>query len=224
MISLEWLQILFLWGIPLIFAITVHEVAHGWMANQLGDPTAKMLGRLTLNPIKHIDLIGTILLPVILVLLKIGFMFGWAKPVPVTWINLRNPKRDMAFVAVAGPIANLFMAFGWAAAAKLGLWLIAVPGSKIGLSLYYMGIIGIRINCVLLLLNLLPLPPLDGSRILSSFLAPKVLNHYMRLEPYGFFILLALLLAGILNKVLLPLTLGLFNIISASFGLSLTTL
>lgn len=140
-----------------------------------------MLGRLSLNPIKHIDLIGTILLPVILVILKKGFLFGWAKPVPVTWVNLRNPRRDTALVALAGPLANLLMAFGWAATAKIGQWLFELYSLSLGYSLYHIGLIGITINCVFLVLNLLPLPPLDGSRILSSLLAPQIASYYERL-------------------------------------------
>ncbi|HYM48315.1 MAG TPA: site-2 protease family protein, partial [Burkholderiaceae bacterium] len=130
--------------LPLLFAITVHEVAHGWMAKRLGDPTAQRLGRLTLNPIKHIDPIGTILVPGLLLVLG-GFVFGWAKPVPVTWENLRNPKRDMAIVAAAGPIANLIMAIMWAVFAKIGT---VIPDDMLwaGAPLYYMGIFGISIN------------------------------------------------------------------------------
>ena len=186
--------------LPLLFAITLHEVAHGWVAKQLGDPTADMMGRLTLNPIKHIDLIGTIIVPTVLLLMG-GFIFGWAKPVPVTWQNLRNPKRDMALVALAGPMANLLMAFLWALIAKIGF----VAGPSLGMPgqmLVLMGVFGITINVLLMVLNLLPIPPLDGGRILNSFLSGPLSYKFSRLEPYGFLILLALLATGLLSNIL----------------------
>lgn len=215
------IQTLILWMIPLIFAITVHETAHAWAANRLGDSTAKMLGRVSLNPVKHIDLVGTLILPAIFILLKTGFIFGWAKPVPINWSNLRNQKRDRALVAAAGPTANLLMALAWAAIAKLGLCLLIGQNIRTGLPLYYVGSMGITINCVFFILNLLPLPPLDGSRILSSFLTPRMANYYARLEPYGFIILLALLFMGGLKLFLFPLIVALSGIIMTSFGLPL---
>ncbi len=184
--------------LPLLFAITLHEVAHGWMARRLGDPTAFMMGRLSLNPLRHIDPVGTLLVPGILLLLG-GFIFGWAKPVPVTWQNLRNPKRDMALVALAGPMANLAMACLWALVAKLGY---ALDYSMPGQMLLLMGIFGVTINVLLMVLNLLPIPPLDGARILDSFLPGPLSYRFAKLEPYGFLILLALLVTGILGTLI----------------------
>ncbi len=185
-----------------MFAITVHEVAHGWVARMLGDPTAMMLGRLTLNPIRHVDPVGTVLVPGVMLLFS-PFIFGWAKPVPVTWENLRQPKRDMALVALAGPAANLFMAALWALVIKLGL-LLGSTMSWLAIPLVYMGVAGIFINVVLMCLNLLPLPPLDGGRIATGLLPGPVAAKFARIEPYGLIILLALLLTGWLWTILAP--------------------
>lgn len=190
------------WALPILFAITVHEVAHGWVAKKLGDPTAMMLGRLTLNPIKHIDPIGTIVVPVALLLLG-GFIFGWAKPVPVTWENLKNPKRDMALVAIAGPLANLMMAILWALVMKLG-FVLGGSFDFLVWPLIYMGGAGISINIVLMLLNLLPIPPLDGGRVLAGILPGPWAWKLSRIEPYGFMIIVALLMTGTLGKILGP--------------------
>ena len=188
--------------LPLLFAITVHEVAHGWVAYKLGDKTAKMMGRLTLNPIKHIDPVGTILVPGMLLLLG-GFIFGWAKPVPVTIENLRQPRRDMALVALAGPAANLLMALIWAVIAKVGMLL--VPGMEwLGTPLVLMGIVGITFNLVLMVLNLLPILPLDGGRVVESALPGPLSYKFSRLEPYGFLVLLGLLISGLLPSILGP--------------------
>lgn len=188
--------------LPLLFGITLHEVAHGWVAKRLGDKTALMMGRLTLNPLKHIDPLGTILVPGLMMLAG-GAIFGWAKPVPVTWQNLRNPKRDMALVALAGPMANLGMAFIWALIARLGILLSAVsPWASVPMIL--MGKVGIVLNLVLMVLNLLPLPPLDGGRIMVSLLPGPLSYRFSRVEPYGFFILIALLMTGVLWKLLGP--------------------
>lgn len=200
--NLSAIQRFTVWVLPVIFAITVHEVAHGWVAKQFGDRTAQMMGRLTLNPLKHIDPVGTILVPGILLLMG-GFVFGWAKPVPVTMRNLRNPKRDMAIVAVAGPVANLLMAFFWAMIIRLGV-LIAGSQEAIGLPLIYMGGAGISINVFLMMLNLLPIPPLDGGRVLAGFLPGPLAWKLNQLEPYGFMILLALIAFGGLSVVLGP--------------------
>jgi len=169
--------------LPLLFAITVHEVAHGWVAKQFGDPTAQRLGRLTLNPLKHIDPLGTILVPGLLLMLG-GFVFGWAKPVPVTWENLRHPKRDMAIVAAAGPMANLIMALIWAVIARIGIQLGTT--SWAGLPMQYMGFIGIQINAIFMILNLLPLPPLDGGRVAVGLLPGPMAWQLSRVEPFGF--------------------------------------
>lgn len=187
-----------IWALPLLFAITVHEVAHGWVANKLGDNTARMFGRLTLNPLKHIDPVGTVLVPGILLMLG-GFIFGWAKPVPVNDRNLHNPRRDMALVALAGPMANFLMALGWALFAKIGLLLESEFAT---IPMVYMGSAGIFINLVLMLLNLLPIPPLDGGRIAAGLLPPRLAWKYSKIEPFGFPILLILLFTGWLGKLL----------------------
>ncbi len=201
-----------IWTLPVLFAITLHEVAHGWAALKFGDRTAQMMGRLTLNPIKHIDPIGTIVVPGML-LMAGGFLFGWAKPVPVSTRNLNNPKQDMIWVALAGPAANLVMAFMWAAVAKIGFTM----GDNMQL-LYYMGIAGIQINAILMLLNLLPLPPLDGGRVLVGLLPGPLAWRVSQIEPYGFFILIGLIYFGILSMILRPLMNGFMGIISAIFG------
>lgn len=193
--------------LPILFAITIHEVAHGWVAKYLGDPTAQRLGRLTLNPIKHIDPVGTLLVPgMLLVLGAISgrpFIFGWAKPVPVTWENLRHPKRDMAIVAVAGPAANLLMALFWACLQKVAT-LLPANAAWAAVPLIYMGDWGVGINIVLMVLNLLPLPPLDGGRVAVGLLPNRMGWQLSRLEPYGFFILLAMVATGTLSMILAP--------------------
>lgn len=205
------IQKLILYLPPLLFAITMHETAHGWIANLLGDPTAKMLGRLSINPIKHIDPIGTVIVPTALYFLG-GFVFGWAKPVPITWQNLKKPRRDTLLVAAAGPTANFLMAIIWAAIARIALELDST-------AIIYMGLFGIKINLVLCILNLIPIPPLDGSRVISSLLPPRIAYKYNRIEPYGFFILLALLATGVLSYVIWPATTTLTVLIANLFGL-----
>ena len=200
--NLTLIQRLAIWALPVLFAITVHEVAHGWVANRYGDPTARMMGRLTLNPVKHIDPIGTILVPGLMLLMG-GIIFGWAKPVPVNQENLRNPRKHMMIVAVAGPGANLVMGILWA----LVIWLgVAVSGTNpsIGFGIQYMGLAGVTINVVLMVLNMLPVPPLDGSRVVSGFLPPKMAWQYNQIEPYGLIIVLVLLVTGVLFRVLGP--------------------
>lgn len=199
--ELTLMQRIVVWILPVIFAITVHEVAHGWVAKKYGDNTADALGRLTLNPIKHIDLLGTIIIPGLLLLSFTGFIFGWAKPVPVDARNFKRPLRDMAIVALAGPVSNLLMAIAWALIARLGVT-IGTQAEAVSLPLIYTGIAGISINLVLALINLLPIPPLDGSRILMGFLPGYWAWQYSRLERFGFFILLALLYTNVLSAVL----------------------
>jgi len=190
------------WVIPVLFAITVHEVAHGWVASHLGDQTAKSMGRLTLNPIKHIDPIGTVVLPIVLFFL-VGFIFGWAKPVPVNWQNLGHPRRDMALVAAAGPGANLLMMVLWALLAKIIILLHLNPLWFTEFMLT-MCTWGIRINIVLMVLNLFPLLPLDGGRIMTSLLPAGLALAYARLERYGLLILILMLASGLLGKILWP--------------------
>ncbi len=193
------IQRIAVWILPVIFAITVHEVAHGWAAKKYGDPTASAQGRLTLNPFKHIDWFGTVILPGLLLITGTGFIFGWAKPVPVDPRNFKKPLHDMAIVAAAGPLANLFMATACALIARLG---VTIGVETISLPLIYTGIAGISINLVLALINLLPIPPLDGSRMLTGLLPHRLAWQYNRLEPYGFYILIALLYFKILNVIL----------------------
>lgn len=190
------------WSLPVLFAVTLHEVAHGWVANKLGDTTAKMLGRLTINPFKHIDPIGTVLVPLVMVLLQTGFVFGWAKPIPVNTQNLKSPRKDMAIVAVAGPLANLLMAIAWVFVYKVGMSM--GMDSSLGQGIRAMGQAGILINLVLFVFNLLPIPPLDGGRVLSGFVPPSVSDMLDKIEPYGFFIVIALLYFGVLNVILNP--------------------
>lgn len=194
-----------LWAVPVVFAITLHEAAHGYVARMFGDQTAWMLGRVTANPIKHIDPVGTILVPGALVAIAAfthvpAFIFGWAKPVPVNFGNLRNPKRDMFWVAGAGPFANFLMAIGWGLLLKA-----AVPGGFIASKgLVEMAGAGIQINLMLIALNLLPILPLDGGRIALSLLPRSAAASYARTEPYGFMIVILLLATGILNDLMRP--------------------
>lgn len=202
------------WALPVIFAITGHEVAHGWVASRFGDQTARLAGRLTLNPIKHIDLLGTIIVPLVLLFFS-NFIFGWAKPVPVDARNMRYPRYQMVVVSLAGPLANLLMALLWAGVAKLAMNL----NGWAGVPLLYMGQAGIMINVVLGVLNCLPILPLDGGRALSYFLPGRMGWNYARLEPYGFFILLILMFTGVLWYVLNPPISFLVYAIYAGFGL-----
>lgn len=197
--ELSLIQKVVVWLLPVVFAITVHEVSHGWVAKKYGDKTAWMLGRLTLNPLKHIDPVGTLIIPGILLLTGTGFIFGWAKPVPVDARNFKNPRHDMAIVALAGPISNLLMAVAWALMARLG---VALNTEFVSMPLIYSGIAGISINLVLALINLLPIPPLDGSRIIAGLLPSRWAWRYNQFERYGFIILLLLLFTGGLGMIL----------------------
>jgi Zn-dependent protease len=218
MLELSIPQKVAIWALPVLFAITVHEVAHGWMASKFGDQTARLSGRLTLNPLKHIDLIGTIIVPLALLLLPGGIIFGWAKPVPVDARNLHHPKRDMAIVAAAGPCVNLLMALIWAGIAKLGLfWSGSNPW--LGVPIFYMGEAGIMINVVLAVLNFLPIPPLDGGRIVANLLPNKWAWYLMRMEPYSFFILILLVVSGVLSAIISPPIVMLIEGISRLYGL-----
>ena len=199
--ELSLIQRVSVWVLPVLFAITVHEVAHGWVARRLGDPTAMMLGRLTLNPLKHIDPFGTVLVPGLLLLSPAPVIFGWARPVPVTWQNLKKPKRDMALVAIAGPLSNLLMGILWALVVKLGVVFHGLAGWLME-PLIFMGVAGIAVNTILLVLNLLPLPPLDGGRVATGLLPGPLAWKFGRIEPYGMLILVALLLTGLLQSVI----------------------
>lgn len=207
MIELSLIQKIVVWALPVIFAITLHEVAHGWAAKYLGDRTAEMMGRLTLNPIHHIDPVGTVVVPLLMLAVS-PVVFGWAKPVPVTWENLRNPRRDMALVALAGPGANLLMVVFWVIVIKLAAQFEGSVAASTLEFFYLMGFAGILINIVLMVLNMLPVPPLDGSRVVSSVLPGPWSYQYSRLEPYGLIILLVLLFTGLLGKVLTPAVMG----------------
>lgn len=217
--TLTLIQKIAVWAIPVLFAITLHEAAHAWAANRLGDTTAKMLGRLSINPIRHVDLIGTIVVPLLIgVLTRFQFVFGWAKPVPINYNQLRNPRRDMALVTAAGPMANFIMALFWAFCLKTALYLDP-QNSMPALFLLLTSQAGIIINLILAILNLLPIPPLDGSRIVMSFLPPRQAMMYQRIEPFGFFIILILLVTGVLSFILSPLLYGSLSLIQTLFNI-----
>lgn len=187
-----------IWALPVLLAVTLHEVAHGWVARALGDDTAHRMGRLSLNPLKHIDPVGTLLVPAVLLLLG-GFLFGWAKPVPVVMSRLRNPRRDMAVVAAAGPLSNFVMALAWGIVLKLA---VGHPAAGVWEGLAYMAQAGIGINLALMVLNLIPIPPLDGGRVLSGLLPAEAARQYDRIEPYGLMILLLLMFTGVLAGIM----------------------
>ncbi len=203
--------------LPVLLAITVHEAAHGWMAKRLGDDTAARLGRLSLNPLRHVDPVGTVLVPGLLLLFG-GVVFGWAKPVPVDTRKLRNPRKSMALVAIAGPGANLVMACVWALVVRISLdyhnelpWL--------GMPLFHMGLIGISVNVVLAVLNLLPVPPLDGGRVAVGLLPVPWARILSRVERYGFLIILVGLMSGVLQYILEIFTSPIFVFFASIAGL-----
>jgi Zn-dependent protease len=204
------------WAVPILFAITLHEAAHGWVASKLGDPTAKQLGRITINPIKHIDPVGTVVVPLFLAMIS-PFVMGWAKPVPVDPRYFKSPLLDMALVAVAGPVSNFFMACFWAIFIQLAL--LSLEQSPLLAFLAEMGQNGIIINIVLMVLNLLPIPPLDGGRVVAGILPPNIAIPFMQLERFGMIIILLLLVSGILGKILWPVVMHFVKIIGAIFGL-----
>ncbi len=202
-------------AIPVLFAITLHEAAHGYVARHFGDMTAFQQGRISLNPLRHIDPVGTILLPLLTLWLG-GILFGWAKPVPVNFAALRRPKQDMLWVALAGPAANLCMALFWGLWAKVA-WMS--PESYFAEPLLEMAQLGVKINVILLVLNLLPLPPLDGGRIAVSLLPHRWAYRLASIEPYGIFILIALAITPVLGWILTVPVIGLINLINIIFGL-----
>jgi Zn-dependent protease len=206
--DLTLVQKIAVYALPVIFAITVHEAAHGYAARFFGDMTADRAGRITLNPIKHIDPVGTILLPALTLMIG-GILFGWAKPVPVDFSRLRNPKRDMLWVAAAGPASNLLMALFWAVVINVS------PHAPVNYSepMALMGQAGVMINVVLMVLNLLPLPPLDGGRIAVSLLPNHLAYKFAQIERYGFVILIVLLMTGILSAIMQPLIRAVINVI-----------
>ena len=220
------IQIIAIYALPVITAITLHEAAHGYVAMRFGDMTAYAAGRVSLNPIRHIDPVGTVVLPLaLLALAKLfgggGILFGWAKPVPVNFANLRHPKRDMLWVAAAGPLSNLVMALLWAITVTAS---IANPDNYFSLPLALMGAAGVFVNVIFMVLNLLPLPPLDGGRILVSLLPHRLAYGVSKVEPYGFIILVALLFTGALGFVLWPVIGGAMWLIASAFGVPVADL
>jgi Zn-dependent protease len=214
-------QVIAIYAIPVVLAITLHEASHGYVALRFGDTTAYAAGRVSLNPMRHIDPVGTVAFPLaLLAIAKLlgggALLFGWAKPVPVNFGNLRHPKRDMLWVAAAGPLANLAMALFWALMLKLGQ---ATAGSYYGLPLMLMGAAGVFINVIFMVLNLVPLPPLDGGRMLVSVLPRRLAHRFSRIEPYGFAILVVLLVTGVLGVVLWPLIASAMSLMAVAVNL-----
>lgn len=212
-------QTIAIYALPVLFAITLHEAAHGFVARHFGDMTAYAQGRVSLNPLRHIDLMGTIVVPVLILVSSLamgtsGLLFGWAKPVPVNFSALRRPKQNMLWVAAAGPLSNLAMALGWAGLLKVST---LMPGGGYAQAMQLMGIAGIQINVILMLLNLLPILPLDGGRIVASLLPGRMAWQYSRLEPWGFPILLILLFSSLLGVILDPMVRMSFGVIETVF-------
>ena len=213
-----------IWALPLLVAVVFHELAHGWVANRLGDPTAAKLGRLSLNPLVHIDLFGSVLIPLALILSHSPFVFGYAKPVPVNFQNLRHPKRDMVWVALAGPVMNLLLAFGFVIALKALMPLAGGPDgvARTGMAYFFAPLVlmaqgGVLINIAIAVFNLIPLPPLDGGRVAVGLLPQPLSSMLAGVERFGMLALILLLYTGILDRVidvptefLLKLYLGVF--------------
>jgi len=225
-VELNLFQTIAVYALPVVFAITLHEAAHGYVAKHFGDLTAYAAGRVSLNPLRHIDPVGTVVLPLVLLAVSKlfgggGILFGWAKPVPVNFANLRRPKRDMLWVAAAGPAANLLMALFWTLMVKLGL---GMADNYFALPLALMGAAGVFINVIIMVLNLLPLPPLDGGRIMVSLLPHRLAYQFARIEPYGFIILIVLLFSGALGFVMWPLIGITMSLIAALFGVPMSDL
>lgn len=216
--KLHLIEKILVWALPVIFAITIHEAAHGFVANKLGDNTAKRLGRITANPLKHIELVGTIIVPLIL-LATTNFIFGWAKPVPVDMRKLRKPKKHMAIVAIAGPLSNGLMAVFWILFLKLSLWFVQ-NDYAIGMLLAYMGQAGIVVNLILMILNLFPIPPLDGSKVLSAFLPDKLDKYYSQASLLGLMIVIALAATGALGEIMFPIFDWMRHYLFLIFGLA----
>ncbi len=214
------IQTIAVYALPILFAITLHEAAHAYAARWFGDLTAYSQGRMSLNPVKHIDPIGTIAIPLVLALLNSPFLFGYAKPVPVDFSRLRHPKKDMLWVALAGPLANLAMALGW-----MVLFFVLDAGGLDEEYFFRMAKAGIVTNLVLFAFNMFPLPPLDGGRVMTSLLPNRYAFRFARLEPYGFFIVLALMMLNLLHFWMLPVIAGanaLLNVLVSPLKLLLT--
>ena len=214
--ELSLIQKIAVFVLPVLFAITLHEAAHGYVARYFGDMTAYATGRVSLNPLRHIDLVGTIAVP-LLTLLLTNYMFGWAKPVPVNFANLRHPKREMLWVAAAGPLSNFFMALIWALLLNVGAGL--AHSNPAAVWLLFVGAAGIFVNVIFFVLNLFPLPPLDGGRIMMSLLPHPLAAKFARIERFGFIILLALLFTGVLGMLLSPLITASLSGIATVFGI-----
>ena len=216
----EIIQTIAVYALPVLFAITLHEAAHAYAAKYFGDLTAYSQGRMSLNPAKHIDPFGTILIPLLLALVSSPFLFGYARPVPVDFARLRNPKKDMAWVALAGPVANLFMGLLW-----MALFFVMDAANIEEAYFYEVARAGVKINLVLFAFNLFPLPPLDGGRVMTSVLPMRWAFRFARLEPYGFFIMIGLMMLNLLNYWMIPVISGanaLLNILISPLKLLLT--
>ncbi|MBU3694578.1 MAG: site-2 protease family protein [Rhodocyclaceae bacterium] len=229
----ELIRAVSIFAIPVLFAITLHEAAHGYAARHFGDTTAAALGRISLNPARHIDPVGTLLIPILLLALSGGsLLFGWAKPVPVNFSALRRPKQDMLWVAAAGPAANLVQALFWGLALRAGLWIggdtnpLGLPAGlhALAVPMVLMSAAGIFVNVALMVLNLLPLPPLDGGRIVVSLLPGRAAWQFAQLERWGFLILIVLLATGLLGSLMWPLVAGSVSVLGGLLGLSLQQL